>query len=92
MVPAGRRPNFQFNNSSITKYTTNSYLGRIVYSYDGRFLFTGNFRADGSSVFTAQNRWGYFPGVSAGWVITHEDFMQGQKIFQYLKIRGSWAN
>ena len=83
--------NFQFNNSSITKYTTNSYLGRIIYSYDGRFLFTGNFRADGSSVFNAQNRWGYFPGASVGWVLTRENFMQGQKIFDYLKIRGSWG-
>ena len=83
--------NFQFNSSSITKYTTNSYLGRITYSYDDRFLFTGNFRADGSSVFNAQNRWGYFPGASVGWVLTHEKFMQAQKIFDYLKIRGSWG-
>jgi TonB-dependent starch-binding outer membrane protein SusC len=83
--------NFQFNNSSIAKYTTNSYLGRITYSYDDRFLFTGNFRADGSSVFAAQNRWGYFPGASVGWILTHEKFMQDQKIFDYLKIRGSWG-
>jgi TonB-linked SusC/RagA family outer membrane protein len=83
--------NFQFNGSTVTKYTTNSYFGRVTYSYDGRFLFTGNFRADGSSVFSAQNRWGYFPGVSAGWVLTRENFMQGQKIFQYLKLRGSWG-
>jgi TonB-dependent starch-binding outer membrane protein SusC len=83
--------NFQFNNSSVTKYTTNSYFGRITYSYDDRFLFTGNFRADGSSVFAAQNRWGYFPGASIGWVLTHEKFMQAQKIFDYLKIRGGWG-
>lgn len=83
--------NFQFNNSSVTKYTTNSYLGRIFYSYDDRFLFTGNFRADGSSVFSAQNRWGYFPGVSAGWVISKEKFMENQRFFQYLKLRGSWG-
>ena len=82
---------FQYNNSSVNEYTTNSYLGRIVYNYDGRFLFTGNFRADGSSVFAAQNRWGYFPGLSAGWVITKETFMEGQRIFQYLKLRGSWG-
>ena len=83
--------NFQFNNSSITKYTTNSYLGRITYSYDGRFLFTGNFRTDGSSVFAPQNRWGYFPGASVGWVLTRENFMENQKIFDYLKIRASWG-
>jgi TonB-linked SusC/RagA family outer membrane protein len=83
--------NFQFNNSSVTKYRTNSYLGRIFYSYDGRFLFTGNFRADASSVFAPQNRWGYFPGLSAGWVISREGFMQGQKLIQYLKLKGSWG-
>jgi TonB-linked SusC/RagA family outer membrane protein len=82
---------FQFNNSSVTKYTTNSYFGRIFYSYLDRYEFTGNFRADGSSVFSAQNRWGYFPGVSVGWIISKENFMQHQKIFQYLKLRGSWG-
>ena len=56
-----------------------------------RYEFTGNFRADGSSVFSAQNRWGYFPGVSAGWIISKENFMQHQQIFQYLKLRGSWG-
>lgn len=83
--------NFQFNNSSVTKYRTNSYFGRVIYSYDGKYLFTGNFRADGSSVFAPQNRWGYFPGLSAGWIVTREDFMQGQNVFQYLKIKGSWG-
>ncbi|HEV3326033.1 MAG TPA: TonB-dependent receptor, partial [Puia sp.] len=83
--------NFQYNSSEVTKYTANSYFGRITYSYDGRFLFTGNFRADGSSVFAAKNRWGYFPGASVGWVLTREKFMQSQKIFDYLKLRGGWG-
>jgi TonB-dependent starch-binding outer membrane protein SusC len=83
--------NFQFNGSSVTKYRTNSYLGRIFYSYDDKYQFTGNFRADGSSVFSAKNRWGYFPGVSAGWVISKENFMNGQHVFQYLKLKGSWG-
>ena len=81
----------QVNGSSVIKYTTNSYFGRLVYSFDDRFLFTGNFRADGSSVFNAQNRWGYFPGASAGWVLSKESFMEGQKIFQYLKLKASWG-
>ena len=83
--------NFQFNGSSVSKYTTNSYFGRVNYNYKNRYEFTGNFRADGSSVFSAQNQWGYFPGVSAGWVISNEDFMQHQQIFQHLKLRGSWG-
>jgi TonB-linked SusC/RagA family outer membrane protein len=83
--------NFQFNGSSVIKYTTNSYFGRIFYSYNDKYLFTGNFRADASSVFSAANRWGYFPGLSAGWVISKEGFMQNQHIFQYLKLKGSWG-
>lgn len=82
---------FQYNNSSVTKYRTNSYFGRLFLSYADRYLFTGNFRADGSSIFAASNRWGYFPGVSAGWVITKESFMGNQKIFNYLKLKGSWG-
>jgi len=84
-------PGFQFNGSFVTKYTTNSYFGRIVYNYMDKYEFTGNFRADGGSVFNAENRWGYFPGVSAGWVISNEHFMQAQHIFQFLKLRGSWG-
>jgi TonB-linked SusC/RagA family outer membrane protein len=83
--------NYQFNGSSVTEYTTNSYLGRIFYSYNEKYLFTGNFRADGSSVFAPQNRWGYFPGVSAGWVISKENFMDNQKVFQFLKLKASWG-
>jgi TonB-dependent starch-binding outer membrane protein SusC len=81
----------QANSSSVQKNTTNSYFGRITYSFDGRLLLNANFRADGSSVFNVNNRWGYFPGVSAGWVISKEKFMQNQHIFQYLKLRASWG-
>ena len=81
----------QFNGSTENKETRQSYLGRIFYSYDERYLLTATFRRDGSSVFSENNRWGNFPGVSAGWVISKEDFMQNQKIFQYLKIRGGWG-
>jgi TonB-linked SusC/RagA family outer membrane protein len=81
----------QFNNSSVDKYRTNSYFGRLFYSYKDKYQFTGNFRADGSSVFSSKKRWGYFPGVSAGWVITNEKFMESQHIFKFLKLRGSWG-
>jgi TonB-linked SusC/RagA family outer membrane protein len=81
----------QTNGSSVAKYTSNSYLARVIYNYDDRFLFTGSFRADGTSVFAPQNHWGNFPGVSGGWIISHEKFMQNQKIFQYLKLKASWG-
>ena len=82
---------FQFNGSSVNKYRTNSYFGRLFYSYNDRYQFTGNFRADASSVFAANHRWGYFPGVSAGWIISNEKFMQHQNTLSFLKLRGSWG-
>jgi TonB-linked SusC/RagA family outer membrane protein len=82
---------FQFNGSSVTEYAVNSYFGRLFYSYKDKYQFTGNFRADGNSVFNADNRWGEFPGVSAGWVISKENFMDNQKIFDFLKLKGSWG-
>jgi TonB-dependent starch-binding outer membrane protein SusC len=78
-------------NGQGTNVTRNSYLGRVNYSYDQRYLLTATFRADGASVFPASNRWGYFPSVGAGWIVTNEDFMKDQKIFDLLKIRGSWG-
>jgi TonB-linked SusC/RagA family outer membrane protein len=89
----GGNQGLQFNNSDNipNEYTRNSYLGRVFYSYADKYLITGTFRADGSSVFNARNRWGYFPGISAGWLISKEDFMQKQRVFETLKLRGSWG-
>ncbi|HLX67944.1 MAG TPA: hypothetical protein VKR41_13135, partial [Puia sp.] len=89
----GGNLDLQFNNSTgiPNEYTRNSYLGRVFYSFADKYQFTGTFRADASSVFSASNRWGYFPGASAGWVISRETFMQGQNVFQMLKLRGSWG-
>ena len=69
-----------------------SYFGRLNYNYKQKYLLNATFRADGSSRFAAQNRWGYFPSVSAGWLVTSEDFMEGQKGWlDFLKIRASWG-
>ena len=73
------------------EYTRNSYLGRLFYSYNDKYLLTATYRADGSSVFSEANRWGYFPGVSAGWIISKEKFMDHQNIFQTLKLRLGWG-
>lgn len=61
-----------------------SYLGRLMYSYAGKYLFTANFRADKSSKFAKGKRWGYFPSFSAGWRISDEPWMQ--------KLASSWLN
>lgn len=69
-----------------------SYFGRASYDYKEKYLFSVMLRADGSSKFTEDNRWGYFPSVSAGWVISSENFMSGtEQYLNFLKLRGSWG-
>ncbi|CAN5791482.1 TonB-dependent receptor [soil metagenome] len=68
-----------------------SYFGRINYGYKNKYLITATMRADGSSKFSTDNRWGYFPSIGAAWVVTEEKFMEKQKIFNSLKLRGSWG-
>lgn len=69
-----------------------SYFGRLNYNYKEKYLINATFRADGSSRFAAQNRWGYFPSVSAGWVVTNESFLEGQRGWlDFLKVRASWG-
>lgn len=68
-----------------------SYFGRLQYNYMEKYMMNATFRADGSSRFSEDNRWGYFPSVSAGWVVSNEGFMENQNIFNFLKIRGSWG-
>jgi TonB-linked SusC/RagA family outer membrane protein len=67
-----------------------SFFGRANYEFDGKYLFSASFRADGSSKFGANNRFGYFPSVSAGWIVSHEDFWK-EGLINFLKIRGSWG-
>lgn len=66
-----------------------SLFGTATYVYDGRYLLTANLRADASSRFGQNNKWGYFPSVSAGWVISREAFMQRVDWLSNLKLRVS---
>ena len=68
-----------------------SFFGRFQYEFQEKYLLNVTFRADGSSKFAPDNRWGYFPSVSAGWVVTRENFMQNVHWLDFLKIRGSWG-
>lgn len=68
-----------------------SYFGRLNYSFADKYLFEANFRADASSRFKKENRWGYFPGFSAGWRLIEEDFIKNLDIFSNLKLRASWG-
>ncbi|MDJ1483871.1 TonB-dependent receptor [Cytophagaceae bacterium YF14B1] len=83
--------NTSTNDGGGDKWARNSYLGRVNYNYNDRYLLTATVRADGSSRFPSSNRWALFPSVGAGWVISGENFMQTQQIFETLKLRASWG-
>jgi len=64
-----------------------SFFGRVNYSFDERYLFSATLRADGSSKFGKDNKWGYFPSVSGAWRIAEEEFIKKLDIFSDLKLR-----
>jgi len=66
-----------------------SYFGRLSYNYNERYLLYATMRADGSSKY--QQKWGYFPTIGAGWVISEENFMKNNGFFDFLKLRGGWG-
>lgn len=68
-----------------------SFFARANYNYQEKYMASVIMRADGSSVFARGKRWGYFPSLSAGWVITNENFMSGIKGVDFLKLRASWG-
>lgn len=68
-----------------------SFFGRLNYNYDEKYLFEAVVRRDGSSKFGANYKFGYFPSVSAGWVVSREDFLADNKVINFLKIRGGYG-
>ncbi|WP_189361689.1 SusC/RagA family TonB-linked outer membrane protein [Algibacter mikhailovii] len=68
-----------------------SFISRLNYSYADKYLITANFRADGSSVFGPEQRWGYFPSFSGGWRISQEPFLNDVKAISDIKIRAGWG-
>ena len=68
-----------------------SAFARINYNYDQKYYLNASIRAEGSSKFGANNRWGYFPSVSASWLITNEGFMRNQDVVKELKLRAGYG-
>ena len=69
-----------------------SYFGRVNYDYNETYMLTAIIRADGSSKFASGHQWGYFPSVSAGWVVSNEKFLKGTSNWlSFLKIRAGWG-
>ncbi|ATL48847.1 SusC/RagA family TonB-linked outer membrane protein [Chitinophaga caeni] len=78
-------------NSSYTKWTLLSYIGRLNYNYNDKYLATVSFRRDGSSRYSENNKWGNFPSAALAWRISQEDFMKSIGWLSDLKIRTSYG-
>lgn len=78
------------NDGKASESGRQNYFGRLNYDYSGKYLVGLTFRYDGSPIFPEETRWGFFPGVSAGWVISRENFMP-ENVFSNLKLRASWG-
>ncbi|WP_298878978.1 SusC/RagA family TonB-linked outer membrane protein [uncultured Polaribacter sp.] len=80
-----------------TTYTDNgsdklvSYFGRLDYNYDEKYLVQLSARTDGSTRFGSDNRFGFFPAVSVGWVMSNEDFLSNSNLISFLKVRASYG-
>jgi TonB-linked SusC/RagA family outer membrane protein len=80
-------------SSGESTWALNSYLSRVNYNYDSKYFLTGSLRADGSSRFGKNNKWGYFPSLAAAWQISNEDFFKSENnIVNSLKIRTSFGS
>ena len=92
--------NFKLENITDVTLTGNpndeeylsSWFGRVTWDWNETYMATATLRYDGSSIFTDGKRWGWFPSVSAGWVVTNEKFMEKTKSWlDFFKIRASWG-
>lgn len=68
-----------------------SYFSRLNYSFDGKYLFTATIRADASSNFGENNKWGYFPSFSVGWVLSNESFLENNETLSLVKFRAGYG-
>ena len=73
------------------QWTLFSFFGSATYSFQNTYLLTANLRADASSRFAEENQWGYFPSVSAGWILSEEGFLGNPGWLTQLKLRASWG-
>jgi TonB-linked SusC/RagA family outer membrane protein len=84
-------PTTRFANSDQWDRANVSYLGRVLYNYDGKYILNASFRRDGSSELSEANRFQNFWSFGAAWDVAKENFMSDQKIFDQLKIKGSYG-
>lgn len=77
--------------SGYSKSSLVSFLARLNYSYNDKYLATVSFRQDGSSKYSEGNKWGGFPSAAVAWRVSNEDFLKGHPFFSDLKLRASWG-
>ena len=68
-----------------------AFFARANYNYDGKYMASASIRREGSTKFGANNKWAWFPSVSAGWMISREEFMESQEVFDILKLRAGFG-
>ena len=78
-------------NNGVNEWALTSYLSRLTYNYMGKYLFTAAVRSDGSSRFGSANRWGTFPSVSVGWILSDEKFLEKVPAISFAKFRSSYG-
>lgn len=79
-------------NSDRYTWAQVSYFGRLQYDFADKYLFSASYRRDGSSRFGNNSKWGNFPSLTAGWILSNENFMKGTSNWlSFLKVRASWG-
>ncbi len=88
---SGGLPEFRTANSGTTQWSLLGEYARLNYNFRGKYLLNAAIRRDGSSRFGVDDRWGSFPSLSLGWVVTEENFAQNWGVFDYLKLRAGYG-
>lgn len=89
LAPVGQ---ISATNSTLRERALQSYFGRFTYDFDGKYLFNATMRRDGSSRFNSGFRWGNFPSVALGWVVSRENFMESlNPTLTFMKLRASYG-
>jgi TonB-linked SusC/RagA family outer membrane protein len=84
--------NYQYNSGSAFENAYRSFFGRAMYNFDQKYFLQVNARYDGSSRFDKDYRWGLFPSMSAGWVLSRESFLTNVSFLNFLKLRASYGS
>jgi len=82
---------YPYSSGSDSRWTLLSYFASGTYGYKNKYFATATMRADASSRFSPNNKWGYFPSLAANWIVTNEDFMKNVNWLSNLKLRASWG-